>query len=234
MPGGVFVSFEGGEGSGKTTQARILRDHLVKEGFPATLVHEPGSTELGWYLSRYLKGEHQLSKEAELLLFVAARVELVKDVIRPCLEQGRSVVADRFSDSTMAYQGYGRKISLEAIQSINSFATGNVTPDITFLLDIEPKEGLRLVGQPQLRLPLESPLEGTLGRQDMEGQRRFEDQPLDFHNRVREGYLKLAKQDPRRWIIIDARSPTQEVSEQVWGSVVPLLAEPPAKSRGIT
>ncbi len=223
MPRPIFVSFEGVEGSGKTSQAAILHDRLIESRHPTILVHEPGSTELGWYLRRYLKSEYKLSKEAELLLFAAARVELVNSVIKPSLQEEKSIVADRFAASSIAYQGYGRRINLEAVQFINSFATGDITPDITFLLDIYPEEGLLRIGHPQLRLALDPKAEASLIRQEEEGQRQFEEQPLNFHKRVRRGYLQLAKQNPQRWIIIDASCSVETVSDQVWRSVARLL-----------
>jgi dTMP kinase len=225
MAKSIFISFEGGEGSGKTTQVAILHGRMVEAGYPTVLVHEPGTTALGSYLREYLKGKHNLSREAELLLFVAARVELVNTVIRPNLKRGTSVVADRFADSTIAYQGYGRKISLEVAHFLNSFATCNLTPDITFLLDIQPEEGLRRVGQPQLRLGLEPDVETLQGRQDVEGARQFEDQPIDFHRRVRKGYLELVEQDPGRWVVIDAALPQEEVAAQVWKAVVSRISD---------
>ena len=222
----IFISFEGVEGSGKTSQATILHDRLIESRHPTILVHEPGSTELGWYLRRYLKSEYSLSKEAELLLFAAARVELVNTVIKPSLKEEKSIIADRFVDSSIAYQGYGRKINLEDVQFINSFATGNITPDVTFLLDIHPEEGLFRIGHPQLRLALEPKDEVSLGRQEEEGQRQFEERPLDFHRRVREGYLQLAKQNRQRWIVIDASYSVETVSDQIWRSVAALLKTP--------
>ena len=223
MSRGLFVSFEGGEGTGKSTQARLLYESLLEAGHRSLLVHEPGSTELGWYLRNYLKTEHGLSKEAELFLFAAARVELVTTVIVPSLDEGIHVVADRFADSTMAYQGYGRRISLEAVRLINSFATGDLAPDLTLLLDIPPKEGLRRVGHPQLRLPLGTGEHAEPGRQDVEGQRQFEDQPSSFHQRVREGYQVLAKQTPGRWLVIDATQPEHVVRGSVWQAVLAKL-----------
>ena len=223
MPPPIFVSLEGGEGSGKSTQASILHDRLVKSGHDAILVHEPGSTDLGWYLSRYLKSGKHRSKESELLLFVAARVELENTVIRPKLKQGVCIIADRFADSTVAYQGYGRRIDLEAVHFINSFATGDISPDITFLLDIEPEEGLRRVGKLQIPLELEPRSEPYLSRQEEENQRQFEDQPLAFHKRVRKGYLNLARKGPERWKVIPANGPQEDVSRSIWAKVQPLL-----------
>ena len=228
MPRPAFISFEGGEGAGKSTQASILHDRLVTEGYSAVLIHEPGSTELGLYLRKFLKSKHT-SREAELLLFQAARVELVNRVIRPSLNRGISVIADRYADSSLAYQGYGRKIKLETVESINSFATGSLTPDITFLLDNDPERGLRWV-QRQLPLPIEPVSNGPGLRNEVEVERRFEDQPLDFHIRVRDGYLQLSKKDPDRWVIIETGNSIQEVSRQVWSNVARLLTSPSGSS----
>lgn len=219
MPTPIFVSFEGGEGAGKTTQAEILHKRLWNADIPAVLVHEPGSTSLGRHLRDYLKSKHPLSKEAELLLFEAARVELVAEKIKPSLDNGFSVVADRFEASSVAYQGYGRKIDLQVIHYLNSFVTKGLSPNITFLLDLDPAEGLRRVGNPQLALPLEPDNVPDIGRQDVEGHRRFEEQPLEFHRRVRNGFLALARDNPERWVVIDATLPAEGISQLVWGHV---------------
>ena len=226
MPRSMFVSFEGGDGSGKSTQANLLHRRLVESGYPAVMVHEPGSTELGWYLSDYLKSERRLSREAELLLFAAARAELVGAVVAPSLRRGQSVVADRYADSTVAYQGYGRRLDMDFIRTVNSFAMAGTVPDVTFLLDQEPEKGLRRVGQPQMQMSLEPDAVPHLGRQDPEGRRRFEDTPISFHRRVRDGYLRLASEEPQRWVILDATAPTEEIAERVWGKVASLLGPP--------
>ena len=224
MTGSIFVSFEGGEGSGKTTQTTILRDAMVAAGFPTILVREPGSTLLGDYLRRYLKEEHRpLSARAELLLFVTARAELTTQVIAPALKRGSNVIADRYVDSTVVYQGYGRGLDLKVVADLNNFATDGIVPQLTFLLDIEPAEGLRRIGSPQLSLSLESATPASTARLEEEGQRGFENLSLDFHRRVRRGYLNLAKQEPERWSVLNAMLPQQEIASQVWQRVSSLL-----------
>ena len=222
----LFVSFEGGEGSGKSTQTRLLHDKLWDAGMRATLVHEPGTTPLGEYLRTYLKSSQPLTSEAELLLFEAARAELVNQRIEPSLADGFQVIADRFEASTVAYQGYGRKLDPEVIAYLNQFATGGRTPDLTFLLDLEPAEGLRRVGSPQLSLGLEVGVQAALPREDVEGQRRFEEEALGFHRRVRRGFLELAGADEERWVIIDATIPEEKIARQVWERVSSKLKLP--------
>lgn len=225
MPSGLFITFEGCEGSGKSTQAKHLHARVLAYRRPALLVHEPGSTPLGVYLRRYLKGKRPLCKEAELLLFEAARAQLVSDQIAPNLSAGYVVIADRFAASSIAYQGYGRKMDVELVRGINDFATNRLTPHITFLLDIEPTEGLKRVGEPQQRLPLELGGAAETGRQDVEGHRRFEDQDLAFHARVRKGYLDLAKERPEEWRVIDASLSEEEIGHLIWNEVGPLLSQ---------
>ena len=220
MPGSLFVSFEGCEGSGKSTQAKILHERLWEDGIKAALVQEPGTTPLGWYLREYLKSKQPLSKEAELLLFEAARAELVVTRIKPYLSDDFVVVADRFEASSIAYQGYGKNIDLKLIAEINEFATDGIEPDVTFFLDIDPAEGLRRARGPQLALPLHSTESDALGREDAQGQRRFEDEPLEFHKRVRSGFLSLASENPLRWIIIDAAQPVEQISKEIWRLVL--------------
>ena len=222
----LFVSFEGGEGSGKSTQTRLLHDKLWDAGMRATLVHEPGTTPLGEYLRTYLKSSQPLTSEAELLLFEAARAELVNQRIEPSLADGFQVIADRFEASTVAYQGYGRRLDPEVIAYLNQFATGGRTPDLTFLLDLEPSEGLRRVGSPQLSLGLEVGVQAALPREDVEGQRRFEEEALGFHRRVRRGFLELAGADEERWVIIDATMSEEKIARQVWERVSSKLKLP--------
>ena len=226
MPGPIFISIEGGEGAGKSTQVDALHQRLWNAGIKANKVHEPGSTPLGWYLRDYLMSKRPLSKEAELLLFEAARTELVINEIKPQLAGGFTIIADRFEASTVAYQGYGRRIDLDVINRLNSFATQGVFPDLSFLLDLDPAEGLRRVGHPQLTLPLEPDENRQPGRQDIEGQRRFEDQPLQFHTRVRKGFLDVATESPERWVVVDASRSAEEISEEIWRHVVERLEIP--------
>ena len=226
MPAPVFVSFEGGEGSGKSTQARLLYDRMVRENIPVELVREPGSTSFGDYLREYLKDEHlPLAGAAELLLFAAARAQLVTELILPCLEGGTSVVADRYADSTAAYQGYGRGLSLEDITYLNTLATGNITPHVTFLLDVAPDSGHRDVGTQQLALPFGAEETAPASPHVEERQRRFENLPLEFHKRVRDGYKQLVEQEPDRWVVLDATLTVGQISDQVWQKVSALLAK---------
>jgi dTMP kinase len=195
----------------------------------ARKVHEPGSTPLGTHLREYLLSKRPLSKEAELLLFEAARAQLVNEEIRPQLDQGVTIIADRFEASTVAYQGYGRRIDLDVVYRLNSFATQGILPDVSFLLDIDPAEGLRRVGHPQLTLPLDPTEDSRPGRQDVQGQRRFEDQPLQFHNRVRKGFLEIAHENPERWVMIDASKAQEKVSDEIWRHVLERLELPAAR-----
>ena len=215
----LFISFEGGEGAGKSTQARLLHDRFWAEGMRATLVHEPGTTPLGEYLRTYLKSSQPLTKEAELLLFEAARAELVNQRIESSLKAGFHVIADRFEASTIAYQGYGRSLDLEVIGYLNQFATGGRAPELTFLLDLDPAEGLRRVGSPQLSLDLNSDCPGLLPREEVEGQRRFEEETLEFHRRVRRGFLAQAEADKARWVVIEANIPEERIAHEVWQRV---------------
>ena len=228
---GLFIVFEGGEGAGKSTQAERLYRRLSEARRAALLVREPGTTPLGLHLREYLKSKQPLTPESELLLFAAARAQLVAGQIRPSLEEGTTVISDRFSGSTVAYQGYGRGVRRDVIDYLNNYATGGLNPGITFLLDIDPEEGLHRVGKPQLQLALSPDAAAGVGRADVEGHRRFEDQPLAFHNRVQRGYLDLAKGNPG-WRTLDARLSEDQLSEQVWDIVLPLLPKlssgPPA------
>ena len=244
MPKSVFVSFEGGEGAGKTTQAERLYKRLQEVHVPSILVHEPGSTSLGWELREILKGRDSLSFNAEILLFAAARAQLVTEVIKPSLQDGFSVIADRYMDSTIAYQGYGRKIKLEAVRTLNSVATGGLEPDLTILLDLTPEEGLSRIAPlqrsfmfwelgevesgKQIRFPVleaqdKEAENEEFGRIDAEGQRRFEEASNEFHQRVRKGYLKLARANPKRFAIVNATLSVDEVECKVWDRVEIIL-----------
>ncbi len=207
-----LISFEGGDGAGKTTQAALLVDRLQMAGMDAILVREPGGTPLGERLRPLIKGEVPASPMAELLMFEAARAELVSEVIRPALDAGSIVVSDRFSDSTIAYQGYGRGMDLSVIESLNRTATGGLQPHVTLLLDIEPSTALARVG----------PENG--GRVDPADQQRFEEQPLEFHERVAEGYRALAAEEPSRWFVIDASRSPEQIAEHVWSGVGSVLS----------
>ena len=214
----LFFSFEGGDGSGKSTQAELLIERLSGLGVDCLPVHEPGTTPLGLHVRAWVKGGARAAGEtsdlAELFLFAAARAQLVEEVVEPALARTETVVvADRYADSTAAYQGYGRELSLEHVERVNAIATRGVWPDVTFLLDCPPEEGLTRVGAFQMKLPFWAEVE-----RENEGV-RFEAASLDFHHRVRAGYQELAAADPERWRIIDALRPAREVHDDIWDAV---------------
>lgn len=208
MPRGLFITLEGGEGSGKSTQVKLLRDRLKRRNLPVTMVREPGGTPLGDRLRRLLKfSDEPLTPEAELLLFNASRAQLVKDVIRPALEMGHVVLCDRFADSTIAYQGYGRGIPLDTVEEVNKFATGGLIPDMTIFLALSPEEGMNRRS-------------GARDRFEREFEQR---EVIDFHNRVRQGYLEMSRNEPERWAVIDASLSSRQVSKLIWERVEPLV-----------
>ena len=223
----LFVSFEGGEGAGKTTQASILIDRLEALGIPCVRVREPGSTALGTYLRKWIKrppaNGQPMSRAAELFLFAAARSELVSKVIEPQEEEaGVVVVADRYADSTTAYQGYGRGIDVESVGVVNDLATDGRMPDLTFLLDCRPEVGISRVRGLQLQMQLDTMMPSPSIDRDAEGT-RFEEEPVEFHERVRLGFRHLAEQDPGRWRVLDASRPIDSISEEIWREVRSLL-----------
>ena len=202
----LFITFEGGEGSGKTLQARALYRRLTRLAVPVLLVHEPGGTSLGRKIRRWLKWakDTDISPLTELLMFNASRTQLVNEVMRPNLESGKVIICDRYTDSTTAYQGYGRGLDLETVDAINDAATQGLKPSLTVLLDISVEEGLARKGSSE--------------------HDRFEREDRAFHERVREGYLKLAASDPKRWLVIDATQPKRKIAEIIWEKVSQLLA----------
>lgn len=202
MARGLFITFEGGEGVGKSTQARLLYRRLRRSVLPVLLVHEPGGDPLALMLRRWLKRESHIVPTAELLLFAACRAQLVTRVLKPALERGMVVVCDRFADSTLAYQGYGRGLNLRQIQQVNRVATAGLRPNLTVLLDV----------------PVETGLSRKSGDSD-----RFISEPLPFHQRVREGYLQLAQSAPRRWLVLDGTQPEAAIAQQIWERLTTLL-----------
>ena len=201
----LFITFEGAEGCGKSTQARVLWHKLVRRGIPAVLTYEPGGTALGNRLRYVLKRRLQdkISPLAELFLFAACRIQIVNEVIRPGLEQGKVVICDRFADSTIVYQGYGRGLNLATIEDINDLATEGIKPHLTVLLDIPARKGL--------------------SRKGSRSNDRFEAENIAFHRKVRDGYLTLAAEEPERWLVIDATLPRAEIGKIVWDRVDLLL-----------
>ena len=219
---GVFIAFEGGEGAGKSTQARRLQNALAAAGHRPLLLHEPGSTALGDYLRAYLVDGRALSSPAELLLFAAARAELVSRVIAPQLAAGGIVIADRFAGSTVAYQGYGRGLNLAQIAWLNDFATAGRYPDLTILLDIDPAIGMERVRSRQPELGIAS---GATPN-------RFEDETLAFHRAIRRGFRQQAADSPAGWRLIPGAGSIADVAAAVRGAVCPLLAGRPLRSAG--
>ena len=241
---GLFITLEGGEGSGKSTQITSLKRRFQRRRIPVTTVREPGSTPLGDWLRQLLKFlPVPLTPEAELMFFNASRAQLVADIIRPALEMGKVVLCDRFTDSTLAYQGYGRGIPLGQVEEVNRVATGGQTPDLTIFLDLPPEEGMMRRQQMAFeRFERNREKKIAVSRQDYlfgptsgEGPQRepradvyFERavEPADvmaFHQRVYQGYLELASKEPERWLTLDARLSPREVSRLIWERVEPLV-----------
>ncbi|MBQ9726668.1 MAG: dTMP kinase [Kiritimatiellae bacterium] len=197
---GRLITFEGPEGGGKSTQARLLADSLRARGLEVLTTREPGGTPTGEIirdlLQNNLSGE-PIRDATEALLFCASRAQLCRDVLAPALGRGAWVVLDRFTDSTLAYQGFGRGFDVAALRSLNDFATGDVKPALTLLLDLPVEEGLaRAVSRS--------------GKKD-----RIEQAPLDFHRRLREGYLRLAREEPDRFVVVDAAKPVPDVTADI-------------------
>jgi dTMP kinase len=217
---GLFVTFEGGEGTGKSTQVRALAAQVRQAGVEALTAREPGGTDLGEALrpltrkpamARRIYGAltgdphwSRLAPLAEVFLYEAARAQLVAELVRPGLERGAVVLLDRFSDSTCAYQGYGRSLDLETIKTLNGIATSGVRPDLTILLDLDVELGL-------------SRKLGEIGRDAIGREHR------DFHERARSGYLAMASAEPGRWAVLDGSQPPGTIAEQVWQLVRPRL-----------
>jgi dTMP kinase len=205
MRPGLFVSFEGIEGCGKTTQARLLSELLASRDLPHTLTREPGGTAVGDGIRRILLDSDtiRLTPEAELLLFYASRSQNLAEKIRPARGRGEIVLCDRFFDASLAYQGYGRGLPLDLIRRLTELVCGPDRPDITLLLDIDPALGL------------ERARSRNAGQVTDEG--RFEALDLEFYARVRKGYLELAGREPKRFRIIDAGGTIEEIHRTVCG-----------------
>jgi dTMP kinase len=195
----VFITLEGPEGSGKTTQVPLLVDWLHEQGYTVDVTREPGGTDIGNQIRDVLHDPCNTAMDAiaEILLYSADRAQHVAQCVRPALAAGKIVVSDRYYDSTLAYQGYGRGLNLEMLRAITTFATGGLKPDLTLYLDIAPETGLRR-------------------RQANEEEwNRLDAEALDFHQRVRAGYRELITQEPERWAVIDAARPVEEVQEAI-------------------
>ncbi len=204
---GLLIAFEGGEGAGKTTQARLLAIWLREQGYDVVATHEPGATKVGMRLRALLldTAHAGLSSRAETLMYAADRAEHVESVIGPALARGSIVVTDRYIDSSIAYQGHGRSQPVAEVAGLNRWATGGLLPDLTILLDLPPTAGL--------------------GRREPSGD-RLEAEPPDFHQRVREGFLRLAHTEPERYLVLDATLPPAELSRQIQERLRDLLPDP--------
>jgi dTMP kinase len=202
MPG-LFITFEGGEGSGKTTQLKALLTHLRSLHQDVIQTRDPGGTAIGNQIrDLLLNGENvRMSPTAELLLYEASRTQLVHEVIRPALAEGRIVLCDRFIDSTVAYQGYGRGLNLALVERLNAMAADGLRPDLTFLLDLDPVVGLARVS-------------GRLA-QPRHRRDRLEDEVLEFHQRVRAGYCALAAREAERVVVLDATQGILEIEARI-------------------
>jgi dTMP kinase len=212
MKRGKFITFEGPEGGGKTTQAKRLMQRLREAGYEVVYTREPGGTELGEAIRGILQHDaikEPLTAESEVFLFLASRAQLVRNVILPALAEGKIVISDRFADSTTAYQGYGRGFPVETMLTLNAFAIGEAIPDVTLLLDVEINKAFERLAARQKEL--------------FEKADRIEREARAFHERVRNGYLELAKRFPDRYRHIKADREPHQVDADVWKIVSDLL-----------
>jgi len=192
---GLFVTFEGSEGSGKSTQIRTLAEFLREQGYGVVLTREPGGTPIGDQVRRILldHANEKMHPRTEVLLFLASRAQHVEELIRPALKAGKIVLCDRYADSTLAYQGYGRGENVDQLRRLIDYATGGLWPDLTFWLDLPVEEGLARLNN----------------------KNRLDSEALAFHKRVREGYKRLAQAEPHRWVRIDGTLTRAEIQEQI-------------------
>jgi dTMP kinase len=210
--GGCFVALEGGEGAGKSTQALRLRTWLEEQGRDVVLTREPGDTEVGQQVRRIVldPATGDISPRTETLLYAADKAEHVERVVLPALHRGAVVVTDRYVDSTIAYQGGGRDLSAEEVETLARWATRDVRPDLTVLLDLEPGDGLTR----------------------FDGRDRIEAESAEFHDRVRATFLRLAAADPDHYLLVDARLPVDEIERRIRERLVPLLPARVAAEEG--
>jgi dTMP kinase len=193
----MFITFEGPDGSGKTTQAKLFADYLTSCGRPAFYTREPGGTVISEQIREVILSTRNLSmrNETEVLLFSAARAQIIAELIRPALAEGKFVICDRYADSTLAYQGYGLGLDLDALRAVTRFATGGLVPDFTFYVDV--------------------PADVGLARRHRGATNRLDQKPLDYHARVRDGYLRLAAMEPKRWIVVDGTPDVDRVQQVI-------------------
>lgn len=195
MKKGLFITFEGAEGSGKSTQIRFAVNFLRRKGRSVVVFREPGGTKTSEAVRRVLldKRLREMRPETELLLYLAARAQLVREKIEPALKQGKIVVLDRYEDSTLAYQGFGGGVPLQTVHQMSRFVRGSVVPHLTFLLDVETRQGLK-----------------RSGRGD-----RIEKKSVSFHRKVRKGFLTLARQEPKRFVVLPSGASIREIRKRI-------------------
>lgn len=205
---GVFIVFEGGDGVGKSTQVRLLADALTAAGHRVVLTHEPGDTPVGHDIRRILldPATGDLSPRAEALLYAADKAQHLFEVVEPALARGEVVVCDRYVDSMLAYQGAGRVLDLADVERVARWATADVRPDLTVLLDLDPADAM-----------------GDIAELD-----RVEAAGLEFHRRARELFVELARRDPSRFLVLPAREPVEQLAAQIWTRVQSVLSDPSA------
>ena len=212
---GKFITFEGGEGTGKTTQIKMLKSYLEEKKYSVMTSREPGGTEISETIRTLLKDpkyKRIMSKRAELMLFEAARCQITKQILKPLLKKGKIIIFDRFYDSTTVYQGYGRRIGMNLIKQLNDFATEGIRPDLTFLLDVSPETGLQR--------SVKTEFGGKVDRMEAEG--------IPFHRKIRAGYLKVAESYPERFKVIDTeKNNIEQVHKIICGYVDNLLSKNP-------
>ncbi len=219
----LFITFEGPEGSGKSTQARLLYERLNAVGYPVILTREPGGTRIGELIRRILVDlrHTEMAPTTETLLFSAARAQLVSEKIRPYLNTGGIVLCDRYADSTYAYQGYGLGRDLDELQAIINVATGGLMPDLTFYLDLPVEDGLQRKQQAKERA---DQLSGT-GLSTPAEWNRLDARDLAYHQRVAAGFAELIRRDPNRWRSFVADQPVDVLANQIWSAVGPHLRQ---------
>ncbi len=193
----LFVTFEGPDGSGKTTQVRLLAGYLETRGYGVLCTREPGGTSISEQIREIVlsKDNPLIRHETEALLFSAARAQIVAELIRPALDAGKMVLCDRYADSTLAYQGYGLGLDLAALRTITRFATGGLVPDLTFFIDLPVRDGLARKRR------------GETNRLDVK--------EAEYHERVRDGYLAMARSEPSRWVIVDGTRSVEAVQQLI-------------------
>jgi len=208
----LFITFEGVEGSGKTTQIRRLKTYLARKGIPCMVTREPGGTRIGDQVRKILLNpDHKgLDPLAELFLYEAARAQHIKEFIKPLLKKKGVILCDRFADASVAYQGEGRRLGVKLVERLNQLATDGLKPDVTFLLDCPTGVGLKRAIR-----------RNEVLKQEKEG--RFEKEKIQFHNRVRKGYLSLARKEPRRVKVIDTRKGEDMVFEEIRGIIEKII-----------